>query len=80
MRDQHYLHPDLMAPDDLFLQEVQENSNREMDWLWLATRVGRDAQRRYCLQRALAINPESHLAQRGLSCLQRHPGKPIEFA
>lgn len=70
---------DTMTPDDLFLLGLRENSNLEMDWLWLATRVGCDGQRRYCLRRALTINPESRLAQRGLSQLQTHPGKPLTF-
>jgi hypothetical protein len=66
-----------ITPDGLFLQGLREDSNLEMDWLWLATRVSSDGQRRYCLQRALTIHPESHLARRGLSHLQRHPGKPL---
>jgi hypothetical protein len=48
-----FVHPDALTPDSLFLQGLQEDSNREMDWLWLATRVACDGQRRYCLRRAL---------------------------
>lgn len=66
--------------DDLFIQGLQEDSNLEMDWLWLATRVTSDGERRYCLQRALAINPESRLARRGLAQLRKHPGKPLKLA
>ena len=77
MYDQH-IQTDAMTSDDLFLQGLRENSNLEMDWLWLATRVSSDGQRRYCLRRALTINPESRLAKRWLSCLQRHAGKPLK--
>ena len=78
MYDQHGP-TDAITPDELLLQGLQEDSNLEMDWLWLATRVGCDGQRRYCLRRALTINPESRLAQRGLSQLQMHPGKPLKL-
>jgi len=66
--------------DDLFIQGLREDSNLEMDWLWLATQVTSDGERRYCLQRALAINPGSLLAQRGLVQLRKHPGKPLKLA
>lgn len=79
MSDQH-AQDHATTPDDLFLQGLRENSNLEMDWLWLATQVGCDAERRYCLRRALAINPESRLARRGLAHLQKHPGKPLNLA
>jgi hypothetical protein len=79
MHDPH-VHVDTITPDALFLQGLREDSHLEMDWLWLATRVGCDGQRRYCLRRALAINPESRLAQRGLVYLQRHPGKSPKLA
>ena len=64
---------------DCFIQGLQEDSNLEMDWLWLATKVSSDGQRRYCLRRALAINPESRLAERGLAQLRKHPGRALTF-
>jgi hypothetical protein len=50
----------------LFAQAVQENSNLEMDWLWLASRVTGTYERGYCLRKALAINPSSELARSAL--------------
>jgi hypothetical protein len=47
----------------LFAQALYEDSNLELDWLWLATQVTRDVERRYCLQRALHINPQSEIAR-----------------
>ena len=79
LQDQ-FVRVDSTTSDDLFLQSLQEDSNLEMDWLWLATQVISDGERRYCLQRALAINPGSLLAQRGLIQLRKHPGKPLKLA
>ena len=44
--------------DDLFAQALRDDSNLEMDWLWIATKVLTDGQRAYCLRRALRINPQ----------------------
>jgi hypothetical protein len=65
--------------DDLFAQALRDDSNLEMDWLWLATRVRTDGQRSYCLRRALRINPRSTLAMTGIARLRRHLGEPLEF-
>jgi hypothetical protein len=70
---------DQILSDDLFISGLREDSNLEMDWLWLASRVSEDGQRRYCFRRALAINPESHLAQRGLAQLLQPPKKPLRL-
>ena len=61
------------------LQMLREDSNLEMDWLWVATQVNSDGQRAYCLRRALAIHPESRLARRGFGQLRRRPGQPLDF-
>ena len=61
------------------MQGLREDSNLEMDWLWLASRVSDDGQRRYCFRRALAINPESQLAQRGLAQLLKPSRKPLKL-
>lgn len=54
----------------LFAQAIHEDSNLELDWLWLAAQVTRDVERRYCLQRALTINPHSEIARRQLLALR----------
>jgi hypothetical protein len=59
--------------DDLFRQAMIEDSNLEMDWLWLATQVSS------LQQRALQINPRSKLARRGLIQLARRPDQPIDL-
>jgi hypothetical protein len=56
--------------DLLFMQAIYDDSNLEMDWLWLATNVTSNSQRRYCLQRALRINPHSRPAKRRLRAAQ----------
>jgi hypothetical protein len=55
---------------DLFAQALHEDSNLELDWLWVAAQVTRDVERRYCLQRALTINPHSTIARRQLLALR----------
>jgi len=53
----------------LFAQALHEDSYYELDWLWYAANMANDSQRRYCLERALRINPDSELAQRALARL-----------
>jgi hypothetical protein len=55
----------------LFAQALHENSNLEMDWLWYASNMPGDIERRYCLRRALEINPHSDLARSALAKLPR---------
>ena len=62
MQTQTLLHPQAAEKDDLFLEMLREDSNLEMDWLWLATQVTSDGQRAYCLRRALVIHRASQLA------------------
>jgi hypothetical protein len=55
--------------DALFFQAIAESVNLEMEWLWLFTRVAREEERRYCLERALYINPHSDMARHELAWL-----------
>ena len=55
--------------DALFLRALREDSNLEMDWLWYAANITGVSERRHCLKRALAINPDSDLAKRALAQL-----------
>jgi hypothetical protein len=48
---------------------VHANSPNEVDWLLTAAIVTDAAKRRYCLERALAIKPESELARQALAKL-----------
>jgi hypothetical protein len=53
----------------MFAQARYENSNLELDWLWYAANMTSDAERRYCLERARAINPESEMVKQALAKL-----------
>jgi hypothetical protein len=55
------------AAEGLFAEALRDPSNLELDWLWLARQVSRASGRRYCLERALAINPQSETARRMLA-------------
>ena len=55
----------------LFIQALHENSNLEMDWLWYAANITGTVERRYCLNRALTINPHSSLARSALAKLPK---------
>ncbi len=57
-------------PSALFLQAVEQNSNFEMDWWWLIQRVSSKAEREYCLEKILHINPTNKMAQRELEMLR----------
>lgn len=57
----------------IFMRALQEDSNLEMEWLWLATQVVTVAERRYALERALAINPHSEIARADLAKLPPRP-------
>ena len=55
VRDKHALPADASAAD-IFAQALIDDSNHELDWLWAASQLTDVIQRRYCLERALAIN------------------------
>lgn len=57
-------------PSALFLQAVQQDSNLEMDWWWVIQQVSSQAERAYCLEKILHINPTNKVAQRELKVLQ----------
>jgi hypothetical protein len=63
------LETNIKTPSPLFIQILAEDSNNEMDWLWFAEQLTRDAERQYCYRRALYINPISRAAQAGLKQL-----------
>ena len=67
-------------PAGLFMQAIYDDSNLEMDWLWLATKVNSNSQRRYALLRALRINPRSGPAKRGLAQLNQGRNQPLDLS
>lgn len=60
---------DLRYVSELMSQALQEDSNLEIDWLYYASRLERDDERCYCLQRALDINPGNQWARREIARL-----------
>ncbi len=52
--------------DGLLAEALREDSNVAMDWIWYASKLTRDNERRYALWRALEIDPHSELARREL--------------
>lgn len=61
----------IVAGSVLFLQALRDDSNQELDWLWLAHQNVSDRERIYALRRALFINPGNEFAQRALTHLIR---------
>ena len=68
----------LAAPPaaDLFAQAVREDSNLELDWLWLFTQLTRECEQRIALERVLQINPGNEIARRELARLFAEQGVP----
>lgn len=58
-------------PSAFFVERLLENSNLEMDWWWAAGEVTNPLERRYCLMRALAINPDNQSVAAELAALER---------
>lgn len=50
---------DLAGARDLFAQALREEPENEVAWLWLAEASDDLGEKRYCLDRAVAINPDS---------------------
>lgn len=73
------------AAADLFQQATQADSRYEMAWLWRASTAETDAAKRTFLEQALAVNPSSAPARRGLAQLGTEvavpaPPEPVEAA
>lgn len=58
-------------PAALFDEALQANSNRSLDWLWLAEQLPGAFERRVCYERALAVDPGCAPARAGLASLDR---------
>lgn len=68
-----------MSNPSAFLREqIQDDSNRELDWLWAASQVTQPEEIRYCLERALYINPMNRDTHYALSkCVTPHIANEI---
>ncbi len=66
--------PTITVYSPVFTTALQEDSNVETNWLWAATQVTHSAEYRYCLERALYINPDNDVTQQALVILNRQTG------
>ncbi|MGH2593836.1 MAG: tetratricopeptide repeat protein, partial [Anaerolineae bacterium] len=56
---------------------LDDNPNDELAWLWLSGVVHTPDEKRECLKRVLAINPNNAAAKRGLDILGPEPVAPL---
>jgi hypothetical protein len=63
---------DQQQAQDLLVQSLTLDQTDEQAWLWLSGAVSSDAERRYCLERVLMLNPQHSAAQQGLTRLPAH--------
>jgi hypothetical protein len=62
---------DKQAGKRLLAETLQANPCEESAWIWMSAVVDSDVQRRDCLERVLAINPNNEIARQGLARLGR---------
>ena len=72
----------LSHPSEAFMQALLEDSNYENEWLYSATVTENPLEVRYCLERALYINPRNQHTAYRLSKLNHklslvREGKPV---
>ncbi len=60
----------------LLISAVRANPQSATAWLWLAGALDTPAQQRECLQRALTLEPDNLVVQRGLAALQNKEEAP----
>lgn len=62
---------------ELFVQATQANPNSQVAWYWLAGCMENDIEKRRCLEKVIAINPESEAGQRAARDLTKfQPATP----
>jgi tetratricopeptide (TPR) repeat protein len=66
------------AAQPILEEFVQENPNDENAWLWLYVCVDEVEDKKYCLQRALEINPDNQPAHNALRKLTDGPLPPLQ--
>lgn len=62
-------HGDVPTALDLLARAIASDASNESAWLWLSGLVESDAERRFCLNRVLQINPHAAAARHGLKLL-----------
>ncbi len=64
-------------PSPFFTKALIEDYNRELDWLWVESKVTKLEERIYCLRRALYISPRSEKLRRDLEKLLRENSRSV---
>jgi hypothetical protein len=67
-----------VAAKKIFSEIVTEEPKNETAWLWLAASVEEVQQKRYCLRKALAINPSNQNIRKVLEQLEPLPEPTLE--
>ncbi|GAB4440789.1 MAG: hypothetical protein OHK0015_37240 [Chloroflexi bacterium OHK40] len=60
-----------VACSEIFARALHQDSNRAMDWLYYAAQISDCAERRYCTDRALQIDPHSPIVRAEARRLRR---------
>ncbi|MDX1994000.1 MAG: hypothetical protein SF029_16565 [bacterium] len=61
----------ITQPSALLRQAIEEGSNYALDWHWYAKQVSNPAEKCYCLERALFIDPRDSAASKQLKALNK---------
>ena len=62
---------DKVSGQRLLAEVIRNDPRNEAAWLWMSAALDSHEQRRTCLERVLAINPDNPMAQQGLARLGR---------
>jgi TM2 domain-containing membrane protein YozV len=70
---------DKLTGQRLLAEVIHNDPRNESAWLWMSAVIDSDENRRTCLERVLAINPNNGTARRGLELLrQKQVAKPSQ--
>ena len=61
---------------DMLMRATQSPDAAEMAWLWMSSVVNDDAERLYCIERVLRLNPQNANAQKGSAVLRQKGIQP----
>jgi len=72
---------DKVAARLLLVNALQINDKNEQAWLWLSGAVDSNAERKYCIEKVLEINPQNQAAKKGFTVLAGVSAIPLyEFS
>jgi len=70
---------DKSTASKLLSEYIRENPSSETAWLWLSVCLSPIGQKRFCLHKALAINPDNEFARKALAQLDSPPSPAPSF-